>query len=106
MKTFDLDVRQRCGDLRQHLRPFGESKKRRLFSVPKDRYDQPVEYLGTPFDQVEVTIGHRIERTGIDGQHWFHDKIESHFIADLPRSKEKSPEGVGYDQQNCELTVG
>src|SRR5207245_10936463 len=101
VKTVDLHVCERSGDLSQHFRPFGKSEKRRLFGVPKDRHDQPIEYLRAPFDQIKVTIGHRIKRSGIDSQYLFHEKMKSHFIPDQSQNRQKSTQRLPPNTKNC-----
>src|SRR5205807_2096757 len=64
LEELDADVRQVLGRFLQHLLAVFETEQGlRLLRVADDRDDHLVEMPGRALDDVEVTEGHRIERS-------------------------------------------
>src|ERR1700685_1401774 len=67
MERIEADVLQVRGQLLYHLQPLGHAKHRSLLRVAQDGDDQLLKNLASPLNQIEVPVGWRIKRTGIDG---------------------------------------
>jgi len=52
--------------LLQQIEPFLQGKKRLLFVVARDRDNYFIEKFSGPLDHVEMTIGDRIEASGVN----------------------------------------
>ena len=63
----DLDVRLIVKDRLGNLHALLHAEQRRFLRVDQDRHDNPVEQPGAAGDDVDVAVGRRIERAGIDG---------------------------------------
>ena len=68
VERIHFHVGKGAGHLAQHFHALGQREQRLLFGVAQHGYHQPAENLGAALDQVEVPVGHRIERAGIDGE--------------------------------------
>ena len=51
----------------QHGAPLPQAEERAFLGVAQDGHNQLVKNIASPLDQVEVSIGGRIERAGVDG---------------------------------------
>jgi hypothetical protein len=87
VKTVDLHICKAGGHFPEHLCPFGNAEERLLFVISKNGDDQPPENLRAAFDQIKVTVGHWIKRTGIDGEDWLHKSNEEPRDAFEPKKK-------------------
>ena len=62
-----LNVLELGGQGLQHGAAFAQAEQRALLRIAQDGHDQLVENLAAPFNQVQVPVGRRIKRAGIDG---------------------------------------
>ncbi len=60
-----------AGNFPKHLNPFLNRKQRIFFEVAQDAYDQMIEDLRAPLDQVEVSVRNRVKGPRIYGQDIF-----------------------------------
>ena len=67
VESIDFDVRLRLEDLPSDLDPFVHREQRRLFRVHEHRDDDAIEEPRAARDDVDVPVGERVERPGIDG---------------------------------------
>ena len=63
----DADVGQAGNGFADELHPFGQRKDGLLFRVDANADDDRVEDSAGPLDDVEMTEGDRVERSGVDG---------------------------------------
>ena len=66
VKGVDANILQMRCERPQHLQPLGHAEHRALLRVAQDADHQFLKNLGAPLDQVEVPVGGRIKRAGID----------------------------------------
>jgi len=62
-----LHVGKRNGRLLQHFDSFGDRKEGLFLRVFENRYDELTDQAGAARDQIQVSVGQRIERAWIDG---------------------------------------
>ena len=75
VERIDLDIFPCAGDLPQHRLSFLGAEKGFLLQVLQNRHDHRVEDGPAPADDVEMTVGHGIEGSRIDGNYRLRHEI-------------------------------
>jgi len=81
----------------QHLAPVGDTEQRVFLGIAKNSDHQFIEDLAAALDQVKMSVGRRIERSGIDGFDALHGALNrrNKIVCGRKRGWQSEGDGVG-----------